>query len=117
MTQYMDIGEFRRLGLLQEANRRFFHPIGLALAVNGAKDGEEPILETLSGIFDSRDDPEGFVFTKLDVNEATERAVYYSKEVNARLDARTRLFTSQHGPRVVVARNGWQPLTTVGRAF
>jgi hypothetical protein len=33
MTQpkRIDIAEFRRLGLLQEVNRQFFHPLGLAL--------------------------------------------------------------------------------------
>lgn len=50
----MDIGEFRREGYLQEVNRQFFHPLGLALAVNVA-DGTE----RLSGVWDDRDDPEG----------------------------------------------------------
>jgi hypothetical protein len=29
----MDLQEFRDSGVLQEANRRFFHPLGLALAI------------------------------------------------------------------------------------
>ena len=37
----IDIAEFRRLGLLQEANRRFFHPLGLALEVTIGKDDAE----------------------------------------------------------------------------
>lgn len=31
---YMDLGEFRDEGFLQEANRQFFHPLGLALEWN-----------------------------------------------------------------------------------
>jgi len=34
--EYLDIGEFRRLGFLQEANRQFFHPHGLTLGVQTA---------------------------------------------------------------------------------
>lgn len=49
--------ELRESGLLQEANRRFFHPLGLALAVEigGDHDGRLRVL-------DDRDDPEGFYF-------------------------------------------------------
>lgn len=57
-TKYLDIKEFRSLGLLREVNRQFLHPIGLALAVERDGDGNE----SLFGILDARDDPEGFVF-------------------------------------------------------
>lgn len=57
--QYMDIDEFVRLGFLQEVNRQFLHPHGLALAVERDDDGNY----SLSGIWDSRDDPEGIIFT------------------------------------------------------
>lgn len=55
----MDIKEFRSKGYLQELNRRFLHPLGLALEViideaNGS--------ETLGGIWDYRDDEEGIYF-------------------------------------------------------
>lgn len=56
--KYMDIKEFRELGFLQEANRQFFHPHGLALEVRINQDGTE----WLGGIWDSRDDPEGIFF-------------------------------------------------------
>ena len=55
----MDIKEFRELGFLQEANRWFFHPLGLALEV--AID-EETGKEVLGGVWDFRDDPEGMAF-------------------------------------------------------
>lgn len=54
----MDIKEFREEGFLQEANRLFFHPLGLALEVKVEDDGTE----TLGGIWDYRDDPEGVAF-------------------------------------------------------
>ncbi len=56
--KYMDIAEFRKLGYLQEANRLFFHPHGLALDVQVDEDGTE----CLNGIWDYRDDPEGMCF-------------------------------------------------------
>lgn len=55
----MDIAEFRRLGYLQEVNRQFFHPLGLALEV---VEVEEDGSMRLGGIWDCRDDPEGMIF-------------------------------------------------------
>lgn len=40
MTNYMDMDEFREVGLLQEANRRFFHLMGFALEWSPAWDME-----------------------------------------------------------------------------
>jgi len=59
----MDIKEFCGLGLLQEVNRLFFHPMGLALEVTADKT-EDGGFENynLSGIWDHRDDPEGIFF-------------------------------------------------------
>ena len=54
----MDIKEFREKGFLQEANRQFFHPLGLALEVEVDNDGNEK----LGGIWDYREDPEGMIF-------------------------------------------------------
>jgi len=54
----MDIKEFRSIGLLQEINRQFLHPMGLALIVEIDDSG----LESLSGIQDYRDDPEGMAY-------------------------------------------------------
>ena len=57
----IDVKEFRRLGILQEVNRRFFHPLGLALEVIV---NDEDGAETLGGIWDYRDDPEGNFFSE-----------------------------------------------------
>jgi hypothetical protein len=57
--KYMAAEDFRRLGFLQEANRKFFHPLGLALeVVTNSKTGDEE----LGGIWDYRKDPEGNFF-------------------------------------------------------
>jgi hypothetical protein len=55
MTKKMPATEFRDLGYLQEVNRQFLHPLGLAMYVN-AETGEY-------GILDAREDLEGFIFT------------------------------------------------------
>lgn len=57
-ARLIDIEEFREGGFLQEANRLFFHPLGLALEVVVEDDGTEH----LGGVWDYRDDPEGVVF-------------------------------------------------------
>lgn len=54
----INIKEFREVGYLQELNRRFLHPLGLALEVVVDDDGSE----RLGGIWDYRDDPEGIVY-------------------------------------------------------
>jgi hypothetical protein len=55
----MDLTEFRESGLLQEANRQFFHPLGLALEVFTTDDGT---VTEIAGLRDSRDDPEGMIY-------------------------------------------------------
>lgn len=54
----MPIKEFREKGYLQELNRRFLHPLGLALEVIVSKDGNEK----LGGVWDYRDDEEGMYY-------------------------------------------------------
>lgn len=55
----IDIKEFRSFGFLQEVNRQFFHPLGLALEVI-INDGDGS--EKLGGVWDYRDAPEGIVY-------------------------------------------------------
>jgi len=61
----MDIAEFRRLGYLQEVNRQFLHPLGLALEVMVEEDGSM----RLSGVWDYRDDPEGMIFDEAEMGD------------------------------------------------
>lgn len=58
LVKYMDIKEFRKKGYLQELNRRFLHPLGLAMEVLIDDDGNE----TLGGVWDYRDDKEGIIY-------------------------------------------------------
>ena len=55
---WMDLNEFVDEGFLQEVNRQFFHPLGLALAVSYS-DGKAV---GLAGLWDYRDDPEGISY-------------------------------------------------------
>ena len=50
---YINPQELIDLGILQEANRRFFHPLGLALEIDSVNK---------ISIQDHRDDPEGMIF-------------------------------------------------------
>lgn len=54
----MEVKEFRELGYLQELNRKFLHPLGMALEVVLHDDGTE----SFGMVWDSRDDPEGYVY-------------------------------------------------------
>lgn len=54
----MSVAEFRCLGYLQEVNRQFLHPLGLAIEVVVNDDGSESFGE----VWDSRDDPEGIIY-------------------------------------------------------
>lgn len=64
--EYMDINEFVERGFLQEVNRKFFHPLGVALSV--VKDTETDGY-ALYRIWDYRDDPEGIFFAQDVINE------------------------------------------------
>lgn len=61
--EYIDIKEFREKGYLQELNRRFLHPLGLALEITVDDNGNEK----LSNIWDYRSDDEGIYY---DINNS-----------------------------------------------
>lgn len=65
---HIDIEDFREFGFLQEVNRRFFHPMGLALEVT-----KTDKYECLYGIRDFREDPEGIVFKEDYINNDDSR--------------------------------------------
>ena len=79
----MDLKEFKEAGFLQEVNRLFFHPLGLALAMERTEDGPTGKFK----VWDGRDDPEGFVFETWELGDA-ERAARISLELQARLKVR-----------------------------
>jgi hypothetical protein len=77
----MDPAEFQSEGYLQEVNRRFLHPLGLALEVVRHDDG----MITLGGIWDYRDDPEGISFG----DDVAAKAAHIDSLWASRLPART----------------------------
>lgn len=56
-VKYLDPAEFVSEGYLHEVNRKFLHPLGLALSVHTDEFGTH-----LGDIWDYRDDPEGLRF-------------------------------------------------------
>lgn len=79
----IDIAEFRELGFLQEANRLFFHPRGLALEVVTEKGGGM----RLGGVWDYREDDEGILYglpTIIDTNKVRLVKREYEKHEGAR---------------------------------
>lgn len=86
----IDIKEFRELGFLQEVNRLFFHPRGLALAINiNDATGDE----SLHCIWDYRDDPEGVIFANWDdLSNAKAKADRVATELQRHTHARKKLF-------------------------
>ena len=55
----MDVKEFRKLGYLQELNRQFLHPLGLALEVVIDEDTGN---ESFGGVWDYREDLKGISY-------------------------------------------------------
>lgn len=88
----IDIAEFHRLGLLQEVNRLFFHPRGLALEVV-ADVGRPP--DRFGGVRDYRDDPEGMGFADNMISPASAATV--QALFDEHLVARQQLFGTPDG--------------------
>ena len=80
----MSTKEFRKLGYLQELNRQFLHPLGLALMVIVDDNGNERFDE----VWDARNDPEGIRFDYLnpqfvdpeDLEKSREKAAFVKEE-------------------------------------
>lgn len=70
----IDIKEFREFGFLQELNRLFLHPMGMALEVAIEEDGSEHI----GDIWDQRDDPEGMHYDL--ANSSPERIKHFQEK-------------------------------------
>lgn len=82
ISKTMPVEEFMNLGLLQEVNRQFLHPRGLAMAV--MIDGDQV---TFSHICDYRDEPEGVEFARGDIDpDKVERVrVLFEERYGARV--------------------------------
>ena len=62
----MDLNEFIDFGLLHEVNRKFFHPLGLALEMLTDEDVK---IIGFGDVWDYRDDPEGMFFGEDMINQ------------------------------------------------
>lgn len=69
--KHISMREFVTEGYLQEANRRFFHPLGLALQVNFFEHNDAA--SEIAGVVDVRDDAEGMIFADAPDREKAER--------------------------------------------
>lgn len=69
--KYMTPKEFREFGFLQELNRQFLHPLGLALEVAINDDGTE----RFGAVWDCRDEPEGIYFEQSVISPEKARRV------------------------------------------
>lgn len=89
----MSIKEFRELGYLQELNRWFLHPLGLALEVVLEEDGTE----SFGGVWDYREDPEGMIFGSDMID--LEKAKRIANEFIAKSSVRIEMMGSVIQPR------------------
>jgi hypothetical protein len=94
-TKYINPKEFRENGYLQELNRRFLHPLGLALAIKKAENNTEYII----GVIDCREDEEGFIFDIYNgdpdrLKDFIERKNFIDSEIDKRKAVRMSLFNS-----------------------
>jgi hypothetical protein len=60
--KHMSIKEFLEAGLLQELNRQFLHPRGLALEIIVPDDSDAAGEYKFGNVWDYREDPEGMLF-------------------------------------------------------
>lgn len=96
----MDINEFREEGFLQEANRKFFHPLGLALEVVTDPEGNS----ALAGVWDFRSDKEGIFFAADVIDE--DKVANVEKLRKAKVAARKIL--AKNVPEIVINNFGVQ---------
>lgn len=90
--QYISAKEFIERGYLQEVNRQFLHPLGLALEVT--IDTDDPTDEgRFSGVWDYRKDPEGMQFGgPTDYGLDYQKAAQVEQDLAAHRTARKRLW-------------------------
>lgn len=94
----ISVAEFRQLGLLQEVNRLFLHPRGLALEVVIGV-GEDEGVERFGDVWDYREDPEGMAFGNdlLEGACAHENALIAERLYQEHLEYRQALFGTEDG--------------------
>lgn len=84
----IDIKEFREIGFLQELNRQFLHPLGMALEIILDEETKE---EKLGGVWDYRDDKEGMMFNEtLNTTDTLKKAENVNKLMQEKAKYRTK---------------------------
>ncbi len=82
----MTVKEFRELGGVQEINRRFLHPMGMALEVIVSDDGESV---RFGEVWDYRDDPEGIRFHEDEIDDDfVKKSQLFGKMLDEKFEAR-----------------------------
>jgi hypothetical protein len=85
----MSAQEFRELGYLQELNRRFLHPLGLAIEIAIDEDG----VERFGQVWDYRDDPEGLIYAPGTIDP--DKALRIQLEAQGKQAARKKLLKGE----------------------
>lgn len=90
----MTVKDFREKGFLQELNRQFLHPLGLALEVIIDMDEDNKSPDRFGEVWNLQDHPEGIVFlrTEMDKKEFQRKVKYVNKLWAERAGVRTRKF-------------------------
>lgn len=91
----ISVKEFRESGYLQELNRRFLHPLGLAMSVSIDDDDNE----TFGEIWDSREDPEGICF-RFQLNPA------HAERVDSELESHSAARVAKFGSVIQPIKEG-----------
>jgi len=86
-SKKLNLQEFVDKGYLQEVNRQFFHPLGLALEVNINK-GKAI---SLGNICDHRDDPERTIFENLSNKISKDKAFNIEEQKQKLSETRLKL--------------------------
>lgn len=92
--KYLDLKEFMDKGYLQEVNRYFFHPLGLALEVNEiGPELDNPKIYYELRVQDFRDEPGGMIFDDEIINspEAKQKAKNILEEIVKKADERIKI--------------------------
>ncbi|PZT57336.1 hypothetical protein [Paenibacillus silvae] len=86
--KYVDIKEFREKGYLFELNRKFLHPLGMALEVKIDDNGKE----ILGGVWDYREDPEGMLYDDktMKSKKSAEKAAHIEREFDQKATHRAK---------------------------
>lgn len=90
----IDPQEFHDEGYLQEANRMFFHPLGLALEVITDEEGNTV---DIGGIWDYRDEPEGMRYdianrSEEEQKEMKDKALHIQNQMIDKAKTRVNMF-------------------------